>query len=118
MINYGAQFFNARDKNSSHWRNWFRGVIAFESADDAADVIRTGIDRRESYVERYHIRQYIRIRELSGPDYPRSRHYHWIGGFVGGEMITPALRIRRDQKITPQQLLRRFPGATPPPRER
>lgn len=52
MQNYGAQYFDPHDKNSSYFHNWFRGITAFTSRFDAHEHIKEAATREARYREK------------------------------------------------------------------
>jgi len=52
MNDYGANNFDAHDKNSHYFGNWFNGVMAFTSAQDAYPLMAERARARDEYLEK------------------------------------------------------------------
>lgn len=55
LQNYGASMFQANDKRSSYYGNWFRGVTAFTRRQDAYPLIAAGLRKKRERMEQYHL---------------------------------------------------------------
>lgn len=51
--NYSSAMFDANDKNSSYYGNWFRGITAFTSAADAIPAMREALQRKAEYRHKF-----------------------------------------------------------------
>lgn len=51
MNDYGSDKFDASDKNSSYFGNWFNGVTAFTATEDAYPLIAERSQARDKYLE-------------------------------------------------------------------
>jgi hypothetical protein len=82
--NYSATQFDAHDKNSSYYGNWFRGVTGFTSRFDILPEIGRARKRQREYRERYGITTARKYRRLLGYDNNGNR---LMGVFENGTLI-------------------------------
>lgn len=83
--NYSATQFDAHDKNSSYYGNWFRGVTGFTSRSEILPEVRQALQARADYRRRHNIQTAQKSRQLL--DYgPNGRRM--IGHFENGRMVS------------------------------
>jgi hypothetical protein len=74
--NYGANVFDASDKNSSYYGNWFRGVMAYSDHTDAVPIIERGFRGYRDYMRKYNLMgdKKVKYRMLDYPPYTYGRY--------------------------------------------
>lgn len=80
--NYGASFFDANDKNSSYYGNWFHGVVAFTHRQDAYARIHAAAVSRREFMDRRHVHPDMRdehYREMKDGSWGRWKDGHYMG---------------------------------------
>lgn len=75
--NYGPSLFNANDKKSSYYGNWFKGVTAFTNRFDAFPMIAEAQKRKRERAEKYKLKGDAKWRVLKDGSF---------GRFEGGKL--------------------------------
>lgn len=79
--NYGSSNFSANDKNSSHYRNWFRGVTGYTNRFDIVPQIGQALQRQRERGEKYGIDPTRRFRRLKDGSIGEFRNGNLLGRF-------------------------------------
>lgn len=77
--NYSAKQFDAHDKNSSYYGNWFGGISGFTSRFDVMPRIATALQNRRNYREKYRMHPTRSYRRLNND---------MMGVFENGTLIS------------------------------